>query len=152
VDYYDIPGAARPAHLAQATSPERRQSKYAKSGLDDDRMLEYKNRLANLMQSEQVYLRADLTLPRLAGELECSVNHLSQVINAGFGKSFFDYVNQYRIEQAKSLLAEFGDQSAVLNIAYTVGFNSNSAFYAAFKKYVGMTPAQYRRSQLQDPH
>jgi AraC-like DNA-binding protein len=152
VDYYDIPGSERPAHLARAMSPERRGSKYAKSGLDHDRMLEYMSRLADLMQTEQVYLRADLTLPRLARELDCSVNHLSQVINAGFGKSFFDYVNQFRIEHAKSLLAALGGQSVVLNIAYTVGFNSNSAFYAAFKKYVGMTPAQYRRSQLPDPH
>jgi AraC-like DNA-binding protein len=105
------------------------------------------------MQSQQAYLRPDLTLPKLSAAVNCSVNHLSQVINSGFGISFFDYLNRYRIEHARELLTRLDGQSnAILNIAFTVGFNSNSAFYAAFKKYVGQTPAEYRRAQLQKPH
>jgi AraC-like DNA-binding protein len=78
---------------------------------------------------------------------------LSQVINSGFGTSFFDYLNRYRIEHARELLASLDSQStAILNIAFTVGFNSNSAFYSAFKKRVGVTPAQYRRKQLNRHH
>jgi AraC-like DNA-binding protein len=66
--------------------------------------------------------------------------------------TFFDYLSQYRIEQAKALLTELdGQNGAVLNIAFTVGFNSNSAFYTAFKKCVGQTPAQYRRAQSKTP-
>ena len=89
----------------------------------------------------------------LAEAVNCSVNHLSQVINSGFRMSFFDYLNQYRVEHAQELLTKLvGRSAAVLNIAFTVGFNSNSAFYAAFKKRVGQTPAQYRRAQLKKPH
>ena len=81
------------------------------------------------------------------------MNHLSQVINAGFEMSFFDYLNQHRIRQAKELLRDLDDQNAaILNVAFTVGFNSNSAFYAAFKKCVGQTPAQYRRGENNKPH
>ncbi len=102
------------------------------------------------MRSQQVFLRSDLTLPKLAKTVGCSVNHLSQVINSGFEMSFFDYLNRYRIDYAKELLSTSDFQSgAILNIAFTVGFNSNSAFYAAFKKRVGKTPAQYRRFNLQ---
>lgn len=151
VDYYDSPGTGRPAQLAHATSAKGRRSKYAKSGLSHEQLLAYKDRLQQLMCMERAYLRPDLTLPRLAKTMDCSVNHLSQVINSGFDKSFFDYVNQFRIEHAKNLLCALNGQSAVLNIAFTVGFNSNSAFYAAFKRYVGQTPAQYRRAQAQDP-
>ena len=97
------------------------------------------------MVSERLYLRPDLTLPRLAQAIDCSVNHLSQVINAGFGVSFFDFVNHYRVEHAKRLLKEAEGRGAILNIAYSSGFNSNSAFYSAFRKFVGNTPAQYRR-------
>jgi AraC-like DNA-binding protein len=148
-DYYDIPGIGQPSTPAQLTSGNTEARKYAKSGLSNERLLEYKRRLELIMQSWQVFLRSDLTLPMLAEVVDCSVNHLSQVINSGFGMSFFDYLNRYRIEYAKELLSGRDDHGgAILNIAFTVGFNSNSAFYAAFKKRVGQTPAQYRRAHL----
>jgi len=150
-DYYEIPGLGQPSGVTRAMARSARatqSAKYAKSGLSDEQLASYKQRLEHVMQTEQAYLRSDLTLPNLASVVDCSVNHLSQVINAGFGVSFFDYLNRYRVEHAKELLCELnGRGNAVLNIAFTVGFNSNSAFYAAFRKYVGQTPAQYRRSQ-----
>jgi AraC-like DNA-binding protein len=139
-DYYDIP--IKPS-----------VNKYAKSGLTRDQLLGHKQRLNNIMQLRQEYLRPDLTLPKLAEVVGCSVNNLSQVINSGFGTSFFDYLNRYRIEHARTLLENSDSQSnAILTIAFTVGFNSNSAFYSAFKKYVGMTPAQYRQRHLNSHH
>ena len=151
-DYFDIPGMAKPSSLAHLTSHEAQRHKYAKSGLNSEQLLEYKHRLKQIMQSQQAFLRSDLTLPKLAEDVGCSVNHLSHVINSGFGMSFFDYLNQHRIEYARNLLTQLnGQSSAILNIAFTVGFNSNSAFYAAFKKCVGQSPAQYRRAQLRAP-
>ncbi len=139
-DYYDIP-----------IKPQ--VNKYAKSGLTSNQIHTHKQHLDQIMQSRKEYLRPDLTLPKLADAVGCSVNNLSQVINSGFGTSFFDYLNRYRIEHARKLLASSDSQgSAILTIAFTVGFNSNSAFYSAFKKYVGMTPAQYRQKQLQRHH
>jgi AraC-like DNA-binding protein len=139
-DYYDIP-------------VKTSSNKYAKSGLTSDQMHVYKQRLDQIMQSRKEYLRPDLTLPRLAESVGCSVNNLSQVINSGFGTSFFDYLNRYRIEHARKLLENSDTQSsAILTIAFTVGCNSNSAFYSAFKKYVGMTPAQYRQAYEKSHH
>lgn len=141
IDYYD-----NPAQLSQG-------QKYAKSGLNSEQQRSYSQQLENIMQSQQMFLRSDLTLPKLAEEVGCSGNHLSQVINSEFGASFFEYLNQYRIDYAKELLSQSNGQSngrsnSILDIAFTVGFNSNSAFYSAFKKRVGMTPAQYRQGQL----
>jgi len=152
-DYYDIPGQERSAEIARVTARVKGNHKYAKSGLNERQLHEYKNRLAGIMQTEQVFLQPDLTLPKLAQQVGCSVNHLSQVINAGFGMSFFDYLNHFRIEHAKRLLAQSkGQGNAVLNVAFSVGFNSNSAFYAAFKKCVGQTPAQFRRLRIKKSH
>ncbi len=152
-DYYDIPGVTQPSNPGHMKSCEAQTHKYAKSGLNSKQLLEYKHRLEQIMQSQAAFLRSDLTLPKLAEAVDCSVNHLSQVINSGFGMSFFDYLNQHRIEHARKLLSKFdGQNGAILNIAFTVGFNSNSAFYAAFKKSVGQTPAQYRRAKLHKPH
>ena len=153
IDYYAVPGTERSAKFSQIAPASSQTRKYAKSGLNDKQLHDYKLRLEHIMRTQQAYLTPDLTLPKLAKAVKCSVNHLSQVINAGFGMSFFDYLNQYRISHAKQLLARLDGQSnAILNIAFTVGFNSNSAFYAAFKKCVGQTPAQYRRAKLKNRH
>jgi AraC-like DNA-binding protein len=148
IDYYEA--AARPK---QSVVTSRRslngRTKYAKSGLAEEQLRSYKRTLNRLMRDERIYLRPGLTLPRLAEAVGCSVNHLSQVINSGFGVSYFDLINRHRVEHAKVLLENLDDHGAVLNIAFTVGFNSNSAFYSAFKKHVGMTPAQFRRIRAQ---
>lgn len=152
-DYYEIPGMERHASIVRDAVGRLPQHKYAKSGLNSAQLEEFKRRLEKLMQSEKVFLGPDLTLPKLAAVVDCSVNHLSQVINSGFGMSFFDYLNQHRIEYARKLLGECdGYNNAILNVAFASGFNSNSAFYAAFKKCIGQTPAQYRRAQLITSH
>ncbi len=152
-DYYEVPAAAREARIASLASQRAQSPKYAKSGLTDEQLARYKMRLERLMRSERIYLRPELTLPQLAKAVGCSVNHLSQVINSGFGRSFFDYVNRYRVDRAKELLSQLdGHGDSVLNIAFSVGFNSNSAFYTAFKKSVGQAPAQYRRRLLRQTH
>jgi AraC-like DNA-binding protein len=152
-DYYETPKMPRPAKRVRVVAGQSPRHKYAKSGLSADQLEEFKYRLEAIMKSEQTFLRPDLTLPKLAATVNCSVNHLSQVINSGFGMSFFDYLNQHRIEYARTQLGEYdGHNCAILNIAFEAGFNSTSAFYAAFKKCIGQTPAQYRRAQLKKPH
>ena len=58
---------------------------------------------------------------------------------------FFDYINEYRINDAKTLLKEQTDLT-VLEILYKIGFNSKSSFYTAFKKETQQTPTKYRKS------
>jgi len=152
-DYYEIPGLMHVQPAARVSERNTLKRKYAKSGLSAEQLEQIKGRLEILMRSEKIFLRPDLTLPALAKIAGCSVNHLSQVINSGLGLSFFDYLNRHRIEYAKNLLGSYvGYNNAILNVAFAVGFNSNSAFYAAFKKCIGQTPAQYRRAQIKKPH
>jgi AraC-like DNA-binding protein len=145
-DYYD------PAAEGYATVPDSMRTKYAKSGLASEQLEDYKTKLLQLMDDERPYLSPDLTLPRLARQMDCSVNHLSQVINAGFHSTFFGLMNRYRVEHAKALLSRSeGSADGIRDTAYQSGFNSNSAFYAAFKKDCGQTPAQFRRSMSNPP-
>lgn len=149
VAYYDIPGMVCPANLARVTAGSSPKHKYAKSGLNAALLEEFKRRLENIMQSEKAFLQPNLTLPKLAAAVDCSVNYLSQVINSRFGMSFSDYLNQHRIEYAMNLLSEQdGNHCAIVNVAFAVGFNSISAFYAAFKKCNGQTPAYYRQTHM----
>ena len=152
-DFYEGPDAdpAAGRSIPGLQSPAIRHRKYAKSGLGEEQLQKYSRRLEQIMHKDRLFLQSDLTLPKLAAAVSCSVNHLSQVINAGFGMSFFDYLNRHRIRYAKELLLQNdGEEVPILNIAFAVGFNSNSAFYAAFKKCVGQTPARYRRAALAD--
>ena len=146
--YQDASNAQQPTVTDQALAQHSARAKYAKSGLTDAQLDTYKEALKRVMQVDKAYLRSNLTLPELAGLVGCSVNHLSQVINAGFDSSFFDYVNQHRIEHAKALIVGAGRRGAVINHAFEAGFNSNSAFYTAFKKFTGQTPAQFRKRGL----
>ncbi|MEM0953968.1 MAG: helix-turn-helix domain-containing protein [Pseudomonadota bacterium] len=149
-DYYEAREEFAPRRpVVSATSLVRAQ-RYAKSGLSPEQLEEIKSRLIALMENEKLFLTPDLTLPMLAEQLGASVNHVSQVINAGFGTSFFDFINNYRIREATRMLDDdVASCPTVLTVALDVGFNSTSTFYVAFKKVTGRTPAQYRRSAQQ---
>jgi AraC-like DNA-binding protein len=148
-DYYRSPDLESALQVMGPLPGKQRVQRYAKSGLDEEGLREVMARLTELMKADQLYLEPDLSLPQLAERMDCSVNHLSQAINAGFGASFYDYVNGYRVRQAADILCT-GDTGSnpILDVAWAVGFNSISTFYAAFKKITGQTPAQYRREKL----
>ncbi|MCF8070486.1 MAG: helix-turn-helix domain-containing protein [Desulfobacterales bacterium] len=99
------------------------------------------------MTIEKPFLDPGLTLSGLAGKLGMTTNHLSQVINSRFDVNFHTYINRYRIETAKKILQETTEKG-VLDAAFQSGFNSVSAFYAAFKKHTGITPADFRKKPL----
>ncbi len=107
---------------------------------------EYAVKLQRFMDATKPFKNAELTLPELAASLGISPNHLSQIINDKFGQNFFDFINSYRVKEAeRALLAPEHSHLTILAIAYDAGFNSKSAFNAAFKKHAGMTPSQFRK-------
>lgn len=136
----------------QANAEMEQTFKYAKSSLGDQQAETILSQLTQLMENEKPYLEMGLTLPLLAKKLDVSPNHLSQVINGKLNKSFFDFVNRYRVEEAKrALSSQEADKFSILGIAMDAGFNSKSSFYTAFKKHTGVTPSQFKDSlRLQD--
>lgn len=124
------------------------QPRYRKSALAEQDMQRIATRLDDSMRQQQLYLDPGLTMPKLAANIGVSPNYLSQTLNSLYQVSFFDYVNGMRVEFAKALLADENKQGlSIVDIAMESAFNSRSTFYAAFKKSVGMTPAQYRQAQ-----
>jgi AraC-like DNA-binding protein len=118
--------------------------KYERSGLTPERAAEFEGRLIAFMGQEKPYRDADITLLELAKAVSIPQNLLSQVINEQLGKSFFDFVNEHRVEEAKRILADANLRHlTILAVAYEAGFNSKSAFYRAFKKSTHMTPSQF---------
>jgi AraC-like DNA-binding protein len=123
--------------------------KYERSGLTADKAQQLYEKLVHVMESKKPYTDSNLKLGQLAKELATSPNHLSQVINEKKQQNFFDFVNSYRIEEAKRLMADsFHQNMKLLSIAYDVGFNSKSTFNTSFKKHTHMTPSQFRTRLL----
>lgn len=99
------------------------------------------------METEKPYLNPSLSIRNLAEEIKMNSRDLSVLINQYLDKHFFDFVNEYRIEDAKSILKNPAkNEFTVLEILYEVGFNSKSSFNTAFKKHTGLTPTQFRKS------
>ena len=121
--------------------------KYAASKMEDAAMQKYCDKVGHYMKTERPYLDSDLTLPKLAEDLEVSTHHLSQIINEVHGKNFFNFINEYRVEEVKRKIQDpTFDNYSLLGIAFESGFNSKSAFNRVFKNITGITPSQFRDS------
>jgi AraC-like DNA-binding protein len=120
---------------------------YKNSGLSDEKADEIFTRLKLHMDNEQPFLKEDLSLAMLAGELGITANQLSQVINQKSGSNFFNFINGYRVA---AVIENFKDPAlaaySILGIAYDSGFRSKSSFNKIFKETTGQTPLQYRNS------
>lgn len=122
------------------------QKKYANSGVDKAQMDKMIVSLTHAMEKEKLFLDADMTIEKLASHLHCSKHQLSQVLNEGLQKSFYDCINHYRVEEAKLLLTDPGRSAhKIASIAYDAGFKSLSTFNDVFKKITGTTPSDYRK-------
>ncbi|WP_411030124.1 helix-turn-helix domain-containing protein [Spongiimicrobium sp. 3-5] len=123
--------------------------KYEKSGLSKKVLAELRAKLLHLMEVNLLYLDSELKLTDLAEQLNISRHHTSQIINECFQMSFYEFINKYRIEEAERLLIDESENDLnITDIAYKSGFNNRISFYNAFKKYVGITPSEYRNRNL----
>jgi AraC-like DNA-binding protein len=126
-------------------APLAEQQKYKTSSVSEEAQQSTIQKLKSVMEKDKPFLRTDFSLPDLADKVGVSVHHLSQVINDGLGKNFFEMVASYRIEEAKVIL-KHSPHLKVEEIAEQVGYNSKSSFNTMFKKITGMTPSEYRTS------
>ncbi|MBO2011859.1 helix-turn-helix domain-containing protein [Hymenobacter negativus] len=106
----------------------------------------WRDKLLRLMADEQPWLEPELTLTELAHRLRTNPALLSKVINAGCGQNFNDFVNTYRVAEARRKLADprFAHYSLV-GVALESGFNSKSTFNRVFKKLLGQAPSEVGR-------
>ena len=123
----------------------KRKEKYAGSNLSYTDLKALKNKLSGHMKDQQRYLFSELSLSNLSDELEVSAKILSQVINEGYSCNFFDFVNGFRIEEAKLIFTNQSDENMTIQeVMYDSGFNSKSTFNTAFKKVTRQTPTQFK--------
>ncbi|QBY04481.1 AraC family transcriptional regulator [Thalassotalea sp. HSM 43] len=105
------------------------------------------NEIEKAMLASKAYMDPDITLDKLAETLNIIPRDLSMLINRHYGINFYEFINKYRIEEAKKMLiSPLHKDTTITDIYLDVGFNSKSVFYTFFKKFEGMTPSKYRQS------
>lgn len=126
-------------------SREKNQ-RYEKSGLTEQKASQYLKKLREMMIEEKPYLNPNLTLNDLSEKLNISSHNLSEILNTQLQQNFFDFINQYRVNEVKKYLEDPNkDYFTLFSIALDAGFNSKSGFNSIFKKYLNITPSEYRQ-------
>ena len=121
--------------------------KYTGSQLTDEQKQDIKNSIIFYMNNSRNYLNIDYSINTLAKDLDISRSYISQVINELFKQNFSNFLNEYRIKEARKILSHPNNLIYTIeSIAELVGYKSKSAFNKAFKKYVGVTPSFYLNS------
>jgi AraC-like DNA-binding protein len=115
------------------------------ASFEESLLHEFYQKLTKHMVTEKPYIDNELRLVNLADQLGFSTHLLSKVINKKSGKNFNQFVNEYRLQEAKRLLHENPEYS-VKTIYFDVGFNNKATFYNAFKKEFQCTPLEFRDS------
>ena len=119
-----------------------------KSRLNEEQLAVLTVKLNELMNVEKIYLENELDLPAVAAKLGVSIHDASYLINKIGGDKFYNFINRYRIEEAKRLLTSSEAKNLnMLGIAFESGFNSKTAFNTAFKKWVDCSPSEYVKQQ-----
>ena len=116
-----------------------------KKVISEEKLNHYKARLLALMETEKPYLDSEITLPKLGKMLLLNTYQTSYLINASFGENFYTFINRYRLDECKKMLASNQyDHLSILGIAFEAGFNSKTAFNTSFKKSTGLSPKEFR--------
>ncbi|MCP4215633.1 MAG: helix-turn-helix domain-containing protein, partial [bacterium] len=126
--------------------------KYKNSALNPEKTEKILKKLNYLLDIKKVYKDDEITLQSLAAKLKINSRYLSQAVNEQLGRNFSDLINDYRIRDAKRILADpenvetSGRIGSLLDVAFEVGFSSKAAFNRSFKKYTGKTPTEYKKN------
>lgn len=109
-------------------------------------LIKQKSKLEKFMTENEPYLDSELTIRKLAKQMQMEERDLSVLINRDLKMNFYELINTYRIDKAKQLLKDASlSKLTISEILYEVGYNSKSSFNSAFKKITGVAPSTYRK-------
>lgn len=140
------PNSAEQIALAQSSDEPKQARLDPKPNEDDDTLTTVFDDIFSTIKSKQLFLINGLTLTDVANNTGYNIELISKAINQIGGQCFYDFINDFRIEESKCLLVTHHSRS-ILDIAMQSGFNSKSAFYKAFDKREKQTPSSYRQKQ-----
>lgn len=122
-------------------------SKKSNGDFTDEQMQMLGVKIKKLMDEHKPFLNRELSLHQFVQLLDDNQQMVSFYLNHYLNKNFFTFINEYRVNEAKRLIADAKTKNlTLLAIGYDAGFNSKSSFNAIFKKIAGKTPSEYQKS------
>ncbi|MCB9267802.1 MAG: helix-turn-helix domain-containing protein [Lewinellaceae bacterium] len=121
-------------------------AKYHSTTVSLDQLEHLAERARSLMESEQVFLDANLRQQSLAERLETNTVVFSQMLNTVFRQNFNEWVNTYRARYAEKLIRQgYLEKFSADALAEQSGYGSKASFYRSFKKCTGKTPLEFQK-------
>ncbi len=127
--------------------PEKTK-KYQTSKLNDDKKQQIWDTITELLEKEQIYLDPLLSISKLTEKTNSNKTYISQIISEFSGEHFNNFVNLYRVNDARKILSEPQNNIQIKTLYSKVGFKSTTTFYNSFKKITGFSPTDYRKRIL----
>lgn len=124
---------------------EKKAKKYRLTEIEIE---ENYQKIIDYLASQKPYLDKKINLTKFSSDIGACSHNVSLTINTKFNMNFFDFINFYRVEEAKKMLENLDKNLKVEAVGYECGFNSKSAFYRSFKKFTGITPTEYQERIL----
>lgn len=128
----------RPITIIESPEPELEMIR------NENRSYTFASNIEKLVENQELYLNKDLTLTDLAKKVGTNRTYLSDYFSNHKHTTFYDYINQLRIEQMAIPMIQQHPEYTLEFIATESGFKSISTFRRAFAKFKGMSPSQYR--------
>jgi AraC-like DNA-binding protein len=114
---------------------------------------EYIGRIRSVMESGKLFLNPRLTLDEFSEHVQLPSRMVSAAINRCLNQNFHEFVNRYRVDEARRILGEPDYRLLpILDVAIMAGFNSKATFNRFFSRFSGLTPSQYREKHSQSSH
>lgn len=127
----------------QEDSTKEAPQKYSRVHIDEKECEQIVERMKKYIETDQVYKNPDLKMKDLADYLHLSSSKLSQVFNLYLKENYYDFINRYRLEEFKRLVAAGGSEKyTIIALSEQCGFKKSS-FFSTFRKVEGMTPTEY---------
>jgi len=144
IGYYGIKKAPVFISFEKFFTNSELKNKYQNTRLEESIAETIRKELLIKMETDKPFLNPKLNISDLAKKISFPSYQISQVLNDKMGMTFFDFVNNYRIQEIKNRMREENfEQLTLLGNALECGFNSKASFNRIFKKTVGMTPSEY---------
>lgn len=135
--------------LAEVNTKQEQEAPSAterRSLLSQHEQREIWNKLQSYLKSTEAYTDTELSLEKLSIGIGVSKYHISETLNNYASKSFYQYINELRIQRVTDQMQSLTDKGLPVNIlalAYDSGFKAKSSFNQYFKKITGDTPTAY---------